>query len=112
MKYIIDVPEKWVNEDNELHIPIETGWYVGNFRIETGLKVLPCSDDDFDLEFADYMKKQLTELCNYNNSDAKRLYYQCKASNLISKVLKELDPDKHGKFLRELIRECRDILEG
>ena len=46
MKYIIDVPDKWVDITNGLHIPIETGWDVGDFRIDTGLKLIPYTEQD------------------------------------------------------------------
>jgi len=43
-KYIINVPDKWVDITNGLHIPIETGWDVGDFRIDTGLKLTPYNE--------------------------------------------------------------------
>lgn len=45
-KYIIDVPDKWVDITNGLHIQIETGWDTGDFRIDTGLKLTPYTEPD------------------------------------------------------------------
>ena len=45
-KYIINVPDKWVDITNGLHIPIETGWDTGDFRIDTGLKLIPYTEPD------------------------------------------------------------------
>lgn len=67
-KYIIDVPDKWVDITNGLHIPIETGWDMGDFRIDTGLKLTPYTEPDLSPlvdEAVETIENEVWELADY-----------------------------------------------